>query len=360
MSVFYLFRAEQQSSHINTTPIVIRIVGFFFFLFPPSSARAFFSTFPTTLMCKRMASLPELPHVTIHDLRTPDRQDTAVNAQFCIPDRTMHDQTVDEIDAVTAMLKNLEQERTTFTTRDRPSDLIANLEKDAILRTHLVKLRNKLNTLQWRSFASNKSLFSLDPMVVDRLLDIQRETATATGALAAVGAGISISTLYSAARGDMWPFFVSWWLFVISLATTSALGFTSSGSSAVSNNDLLETDTKDQQGNSLETPSTKGWLLRRLSVVAVLISLLSVVGGWAALAAAVGTYSVTEDLHGDGPKVTNGPDLGEEGIRVYSKWVLYGVIITLACAMVGGYIWRLRLFSRAWRKVALASTTFEL
>lgn len=107
MSVFYLFRAEQQSSHINTTPIVIRIVGFFFFLFPPSSARAFFSTFPTTLMSKRMASLPELPHVTIHDLRTPDRQDTAVNAQFCIPDRTMHDQTVDEIDAVTAMVRRV-------------------------------------------------------------------------------------------------------------------------------------------------------------------------------------------------------------------------------------------------------------
>ena len=37
---------------------------------------------------------------------------------------------------------------------------------------------------------------------VQRLLDIQRETATSTGALAALGASLSLSILYSGSRGS--------------------------------------------------------------------------------------------------------------------------------------------------------------
>ena len=41
-----------------------------------------------------------------------------------------------------------------------------------------------------------------DSNTVQRLLDIQRETATSTGALAALGASLSLSILYSASRGS--------------------------------------------------------------------------------------------------------------------------------------------------------------
>jgi len=87
----------------------------------------------------------------------------------------------------------------------------------------LKNLRSKQNVLEWRALASKPSLMHLDPVIVDvrivervgalakshdfihhiqKLLDIQRDSATAIGALAALGATVSISLMYSANRGS--------------------------------------------------------------------------------------------------------------------------------------------------------------
>jgi len=219
---------------------------------------------------------------------------------------------------------------------------VANLQQDEVLRTHLIKLRNKLNVLEWRTFASRQSFWNLDPVVVDRLLDIQRETATSTGALAALGASLSLSILYSGSRGNMWPFFVAWWLFVISLAVTSALATSSSASSITVSTDLLETD-REPAATTLSKATAKNWLLQRLSVLLVFISLCSMVGGFAAFAAAAAAYSVSDDLHGGGPHITSGPDLGSKGIRLVPEIVAYTVIGILGSAMCGAFLYRMRL-----------------
>ncbi|KAF8327881.1 uncharacterized protein EI90DRAFT_1637765 [Cantharellus anzutake] len=124
-------------------------------------------------------------------------------------DQLRIDNTRKEIATVVTVLSRLESERENMDSSVHDADLITNLEKDATLRGHLRKLRNKLNLLEWRAFASSKSLVALDPMVVDRLLDIQKETASSVGALAALGASLSLSILYSGTRGGRSPFLLS-------------------------------------------------------------------------------------------------------------------------------------------------------
>ena len=110
-----------------------------------------------------------------------------------------------------------------------------------------------------------------------------------------------------------------------------------------SSTDLLETDDRVPAASTLSKATAKNWLLQRLSVLLVFISLCSMVGGFAALAAAAAAYSVSADLHDGGPHVTGGPDLGSKGIRLVPEIVAYLIIGILGGAMSGAFIYRMRV-----------------
>jgi len=136
--------------------------------------------------------------------------------------------------------------------------------------------------------------------------------------------------------------YAAWWLFVISMATTSALSLASSGSSITSTSELLETYLHGEDEGGFSKPTYRNWLLQRLSVVAVAFSLIGAAGGWALLAAGLVGVNLHFELDGKGPYISGGPDRGEHGIDLASRLVTYLIIGIFCVFLIGGYFLRLR------------------
>ncbi|KAF8318166.1 hypothetical protein DL93DRAFT_2165196 [Clavulina sp. PMI_390] len=245
-----------------------------------------------------------------------------------------------------ASLKQLEVERIGVTDDENPEALVKILNTDEVLRNHLNRLKTKRNKLEWRALALEPGFFKLNPLVVERLLDIQKDSASAVGALAVVGATLAISLMYSASRGNMWYFFVSWWMFVVSMATTSGLSLAGAGSSISGASDLLETDTYvDEAGGSegISRATPKNWLKQKISVIAVAFSLIGVAAGWALLAAGAAGYNLYNEItEQNSPKIEAGPNLGPGGIRLPERIITYVIIGIFVIVLIGGYFYRLR------------------
>ncbi|KAF8318167.1 hypothetical protein DL93DRAFT_433256 [Clavulina sp. PMI_390] len=284
---------------------------------------------------------PRFPADTIDELeKLPERGPSPFTRSMSEAERTHL-----EITAVLRMLKQLEVARIGVTDDENPDALVKILNTDEVLRNHLNRLKNKHNKLKWRALALRPGLFKLNPLVVERLLDIQRDSASAIGALAVVGATLAISLMYSATRGNMWYPFIAWWMFVVSMATTSGLSFASAGSSISDASDLLETDTyADENGGgggiTLATP--KNWLKQKISVIAVAFSLIGVAAGWAMLAAGAAGFNLNNELAGNSPKIEDGPNLGPGGIKLPERLVAYLIIGIFVIVLIGGYFYRLR------------------
>ena len=131
----------------------------------------------------------------------------------------------------------------------------------------------------------------------------------------------------------------AWWMFVISMATTSGLSLAASGGSSISDSGgLLETS----DASSLTRATPRHWLLQRLSVVAVALSLAGAAGGWALLAAGAAGYNLHYELAGNGASISAGPDLGPGGIQLAPRLVTYLIIGIFVVILTGGYLIRLR------------------
>lgn len=131
-------------------------------------------------------------------------------------------------------------------------------------------------------------------------------------------------------------------MFVISLATTSGLSFASAGSSISNVSDLLETDASIDETANLSSATPGNWTRRRLNIVAVAFSLIGVAAGWAMLAAGAAGFNIHGELRGGGPKISDGPDLGENGISLASRLIVYLIIGIFVVVLIGGYFYRLR------------------
>ncbi|KAF8318165.1 hypothetical protein DL93DRAFT_2153903 [Clavulina sp. PMI_390] len=229
------------------------------------------------------------------------------------------ERTRSEITSVISMLKELEVARFDVTDNKNPEELMKILNIDEVLRNHLIRLKTKLNKLEWRSLALRSEFFDLNPLVVERLLDIQKESASAIGALAVVGATLAISLMYSASRGNMWyPFLCV--------------------------SDLLETDNYiDLESGDMARATKKNWLKQKISVVAVIFSLIGVAAGWAILAAGAAGYNLYNEIQqGNGPKIEDGPNLGPGGIKLFEKVIVYFIIGDFMVVLIGAYFYRLR------------------
>lgn len=67
-------------------------------------------------------------------------------------------------------------------------------------------------------------------------------------------------------NGNLWYMFAAWWMFLIGLTVTGGLGMAGSG-----NDDFTK------------RPSQSEWTSRRLTLLGIVISILSVIGGFVSL-----------------------------------------------------------------------------
>lgn len=135
----------------------------------------------------------------------------------------------------------------------------------------------------------------------------------------------------------------AWWLFIASLALTSALAFSSSGSGTVTSTDLLEID-PDFTFNELlnDARSNKRWIYQQSIIACVGVSLMSVVAGYATLACGVVKFGVHDELVGGSPRVVGGPDGREDHGSKWTRYFAYAVIGFFALCMMCGYVYRLK------------------
>jgi hypothetical protein len=126
------------------------------------------------------------------------------------------------------------------------------------------------------------------------------------------------------------------------MATTSGLSLANSGSSISDAGDLLATSPDSDDTGSLARATPRHWLWQKLSVTAVALSLVGAAGGWAVLSAGAAGYNLHQELAGDPPAVSAGPDLGPGGLRLAPRLVTYLIIGIFVIILVGGYLIRLR------------------
>jgi len=253
-------------------------------------------------------------------------------------------------------LIQLEEARANLTGDVGPGELANDLTTEKVLQSHLNKLMNKANVLEWRALPRRLRFMHVDPVVEEKFLDIQRDTATSVGALAVAGATISITVMYSASRGNLWYLLNSSWLFMMSIATTSALSLTISGSGPSIFNDseldeyssLLDTyfDLRDTyserlQGNGLPNAPRRKWVfLQYLGIFAVSYSLTGVAFGWNSLAAGLLEVNLHSELKGKGPGVSGGPDYGEQGMGPAARLAYCLVIAIFIVPLLGSHLFR--------------------
>lgn len=60
------------------------------------------------------------------------------------------------------------------------------------------------------------------------------------------------------------------------------------------------------------------------------------------LAAGAAGYNLHGELRGEGPNISDGPDLGTHGITLASRLVVYLIIGIFVVVLIGGYFYRLR------------------
>lgn len=132
--------------------------------------------------------------------------------------------------------------------------------------------------------------------------------------------------------------FIAWWMFIISLALTSALAFSSSASNPAASPGVPLEEVLARDSGTINSVGK-----RRLSVFMVSASLMAVVGGFATLCCGVTTYNLHGELKGEAPHISAGPDLGPKGIQPAPRSVSYVIIVLFALCMFGGHVYRLRL-----------------
>lgn len=154
--------------------------------------------------------------------------------------------------------------------------------------------------------------------------------------------------------------YAAWWLFVISMTTTSALALASSGScSSIFHSELDKysslldaysnlqgTYSERLQGGGSSDAKQRKWLPQQLSVIGVAFSLIGAAGGWGLLAAGLLEVNLHFELEGKGLGVSGGPDHGEGGIGLASRLGTYFTIGGFGAALIGAYIFRLWLTRR--------------
>jgi hypothetical protein len=132
-------------------------------------------------------------------------------------------------------------------------------------------------------------------------------------------------------------------MFVISMTTTTALSLANSGGSSIaSSNSLLEMDLSGDEESNLAIATPRNWLLQRLGIVVVALSLIGVAGGWAMLAAGAAGYNVYLELNDLPLKIAGGPNLGVHGIKPGIRALSYALVVAFVVVLVGGYLYRLK------------------
>jgi len=201
------------------------------------------------------------------------------------------------------------------------------IELEGTIFRRLQSLLSEQDVLRWRALGSQTSI-GMSAGAMERLLDIQRDTGASAAALAVFGAGLSLSVMYSAVRGDMWWIFCAWWCFISAVAISGMLAVLAAGSDA-----------------SATRATHTNWILRRWGAVGIGISYCAVIMGLASFCVGAAGYDVGYDLRGKGPTITGGPDLTDFGdnLPIYSKVVSYVLIGTLCIIYFAAYFIRLGL-----------------
>jgi len=177
--------------------------------------------------------------------------------------------------------------------------------------------------IRWQVVSRN-GMLAFSDSAAQRLLDIQGQIGQAIGALSTVGAGLSFSLLFSASRGDLWYMFAAWWMFLMGLTVTGGLGMASAG-----NDDLTK------------RPSQSEWTSRRCTLLGIVISILSVIGGFISLSVAAISFDLTSELE-TGKGVISGPTPGPFRRYPVGKAFDFIILIGFELAFLAGFLRALR------------------
>lgn len=199
-----------------------------------------------------------------------------------------------------------------------PQQLCQLIEQQLTLERHISRRQEESDDIRWQVVSRQASLRFSDS-AAQHLLFIQGQIGQAVGALSALGAGLTFSILFTATRGDLWCVYAAWWLFLISLCVTSALGLAGAGA-----------DERNAR------PSRAEWTARRFSLLGIVVGALSVVGGFFALAIAVVVYDLTQELE-TGRGVITGPRPGGWRQRPLQKVLEFLVITLFAALWIAGF-----------------------
>lgn len=204
-----------------------------------------------------------------------------------------------------------------------PQQLCQLIEQQLTLERHISRLQEESDDIRWQVVSRQASLRFSDS-AAQHLLYIQGQIGQALGALSALGAGLTFSLLFTASRGDLWCVYAAWWLFLIALCVTSALGLAGAGA-----------DERNAR------PSRAEWTSRRWSLLGIVIGALSVVGGFFALAIAVVAYDLTQELQ-TGHGVITGPRPGNWRQEPVQKVFAFVLIALFGSLWVAGFAWSLK------------------
>lgn len=226
----------------------------------------------------------------------------------------------DRADEISNLFEVLHDVQARQKVEKNPERLCQAIDQQLTLERHIRRLEEERDDIRWQVI-SRQATLTFSDSAAQRLLDIQGQIGQATGALSAVGAGLAFSLLFSATRGDLWCMYAAYWLFIIALCVTSALGLAGSGV---------------DEGS--KRPSQKEWTARRWSLLGILIGVLSVIGGFFAFCVAVIGYDLSEELQ-TGKGVITGPRPGGWNRFVSSKVIDLIFVSAFAVLWITGF-WR--------------------
>ncbi|KAF8488352.1 hypothetical protein JB92DRAFT_3130028 [Gautieria morchelliformis] len=213
-----------------------------------------------------------------------------------------------------------------------PEKMCQLIEQQLTLERHIQRLEGESDDIRWQ-FVSREATITFSDSAAQRLLEIQGQIGQAIGALSALGAGLALSLLFSATRGDLWCMYAAWWLFLIALTVSGAVGMAGSGIDELN-----------------KRPSHAEWTARRWTLLGILVSALCVVGGFVAFCIAVVFYDLTDEI-ATGHAVITGPRPGPWNKFPVQKVFAFVIIFFFEAVFVAGFVRALRpgLRLRNWK-----------
>jgi len=204
-----------------------------------------------------------------------------------------------------------------------PQKLCQLIDQQLTLEQHIQRLQEESDDIRWQ-VVSRQATLTFSDSAAQRLLDIQVQIGQAIGALSALGAGLALSLLFSATRGNLWYMYAAWWMFLIGLTVTAGLGMAGSG-----NDDYNK------------RPSQAEWTARRWTLLGIVGCTLCVVGGFVSFSIAVIAYDLTSELQTH-QGVISGPSPGSFRQHPVQKVFAFLVLIGFEALFIFGLVRALR------------------